>query len=74
MPAETMITILAVTLMGTAWALWMLPVGTCGQCAHCRFEKLAKEREADAAVSRLYGVPLCASCGRHHAKGEEHRP
>jgi hypothetical protein len=73
MPAETMIAILAATLLATGWALWLLPVGTCNQCAHCRVEKLAKEREAEAQVSRIYGIPLCQSCGRHHARGEDHR-
>ena len=29
MPAETVISVLAVTLLGTGAALWMLPVGTC---------------------------------------------
>jgi hypothetical protein len=73
MPAETMITILAVTLMATAWALWLLPVGTCSECPHCRISRLAQEREADDAVGRLYGIPLCQSCGRHHPKGDPHR-
>ena len=38
MPAETMISVLAMTLLGTGWALWMLPVGKCRECPHCRVE------------------------------------
>jgi len=73
MPAETMISVLAVTLLGTGWALWMLPVGTCRECPHCRVEKLAKERDNEAQVSRIYGIPLCPACGRHHRPEEPHR-
>ncbi len=73
MPAETMISVLAATLLATGWALWLLPVGTCAQCAHCRAEKLASDREADVRVSRVYGIPLCQACGRHHQRGEDHR-
>lgn len=73
MAAETMISLLAATLLATGWALWLLPVGTCAQCAHCRVEKLAKERESEAQLSRAYGVPLCQACGRHHQRGEDHR-
>ena len=36
MPAETIIAILSATLLATGWALWLLPVGTCGDCPHCR--------------------------------------
>jgi hypothetical protein len=74
MPAEAMITILAATLLATGWVLWMMPVGTCAQCSHCRVEKLAKEREIEAQVSRVYGIPLCTACGRHHRRGDDHRP
>jgi hypothetical protein len=74
MPAETMVAILAATLLATGWALWMLPIGTCAECSHCRVEKLAKERETEAQVSRVYGIPLCTACGRHHRREEDHRP
>lgn len=74
MPAETMISILAATLLAAGWVLWMLPVGTCAQCSHCRVEKLAKERESEAQLSRAYGVPLCTACGRHHRREDDHRP
>lgn len=73
MPAETVIALLAVTLLATGWALWLLPVGRCAQCAHCRVEQLAKERETEAQAGRIYGIPLCQACGRHHARGEDHR-
>ena len=73
MPAESLIAILAATLLATGWALWLLPVGTCAQCAHCQQEKVAREREVEAQVSRVYGIPLCQACGRHHPRGENHR-
>ena len=73
MPAETMIALLAATLLATGWALWVLPVGTCRQCPHCQVEQLAKEREVDAQLARAYGTPRCAACGRHHHPGEDHR-
>ena len=75
MAPETMISILAATLLATGWALWLLPVGTCAQCAHCRIEKLAREREHEAQTSRIYGTPapLCPVCGRHHRREEDHQ-
>ncbi len=73
MPAETMISILAATLLAAGWGLWALPVGTCAECPHCRVEKLAKQRDNEAQVSRIYGIPLCPACGRHHQRGEDHR-
>ena len=73
MPAEVVISGLAVTLLGVGAALWMLPVGTCSECPHCRVERLAREREYDAQVSRIYGIPLCPACGRHHRPEEGHR-
>jgi len=73
MPAETLISILAATLLATGAALWLLPVGTCAQCAHCRAERVAKARESEAQLTRVYGVPLCQACGRHHQRGEDHR-
>jgi hypothetical protein len=73
MPAETIISILAATLLATGWALWLLPVGTCAECAHCQQERVAKERATEAQVSRIYGIPLCQACGRHHPRGEPHR-
>ena len=73
MAPETVIALLAATLLATAWAMWLLPVGRCPQCAHCQLEKLAKERETEAQVSRVYGIPMCPTCGRYHARGEDHR-
>ena len=73
MPAETMISVLAVTLLGTGWALWMLPIGTCRECAHCRLQRMERERENEAQVGRIYGIPLCSACGRHHRPEEPHR-
>jgi hypothetical protein len=73
MPAETMSSNLAATLLATGWALWLLPVGTCAQCSHCQMEKLAQDRATEAQASRIYGIPLCQACGRHHQREEEHR-
>lgn len=73
MPAETMISILAATLLATGWALWLLPIGQCRECAHCRAEKLARERADEARTGRYYGIPLCPACGRHHQPEETHR-
>ena len=73
MPDEAMISILGATLLAAAWALWLLPVGTCSQCAHCRMEKVAKDRASEAQVSRVYGISVCQACGRHHQAGDDHR-
>jgi hypothetical protein len=73
MAPETMVSILAVTLLATGWILWLLPVGRCTECVHCQVQKLAVERKREAQASRLYGIPLCPACGRHHGREEEHR-
>ena len=73
MPAETMISILAATLLATGWVLYLMPVGTCAQCTHCRMEKVAREEEHEAQLGRVYGIPLCEACGRHHQRGSDHR-
>lgn len=73
MTADTLITILAITLLLTATLLWRLPVGTCKECSHCRSLELARERELEDQAGRLYGVPRCQSCDRYHARGEPHR-
>ena len=72
MPAETMVSILAATLLATGWVLWILPVGTCTQCGHCQLEKVSRAREHEAQASRIYGIPLCQACGRHHQRGDDH--
>ena len=74
MPAETMISILAATLLATGWLVWIMPVGTCAQCNHCLAAKLSKERATEAQVSRVYGLPPCIACGQHHRRGGDHRP
>jgi hypothetical protein len=73
MAPESIIAMLAATLLATGWALWLLPVGTCAECPHCRAQKLARERADEAVAGRFYGIPLCPSCGRHHPRGEKHR-
>ena len=73
MTPETFISILALTLLATAWLLWLLPVGTCSQCPHCRVEQLARAREQEGQASPAYGAPFCPVCGRHHRREEDHR-
>lgn len=73
MPADALISVLAATLLATGWALWLLPVGTCAQCAHCRGEQLARERKTEAQAARIYGIPTCPTCGRHHGREDDHR-
>lgn len=73
MAAETVILILGTMLVAVGALLAKLPVGTCRECAHCQAERVAKEREAEAQVSRFYGIPICRSCGRYHAPEEGHR-
>jgi hypothetical protein len=71
---ETVISILALTLLGVGGLLTLLPVGTCDQCAHCRLEKLARERERQSAPLGRTGAaaPFCSVCGRHHRADEDH--
>jgi hypothetical protein len=73
MPAETMISILAATLLATGWALWLLPIGNCAECPHCRAEKLARQRSDEARTGQYYGIPRCPACGRHHQPEDGHR-
>jgi hypothetical protein len=73
MAPETMISVLAATLLATGWALSLLPVGTCAECPHCRAAKLARERADEERAGQFYGIPRCPGCGRHHAPGEKHR-
>ena len=68
-----MITILALTLLLTAFVLSRLPVGTCSECGHCRLARVAREREVEAQAATFYGIPLCRACGRYHPPEEAHR-
>jgi hypothetical protein len=69
---ESVISILAMTLLGTGLLISRLPIGTCGECAHCRLGKLARERERAPEVSQAYVAPFCAVCGRRHRVDEDH--
>lgn len=73
MPADAVVSILALTLFATGGVLARLPVGTCRECAHCQAERQAAERDAEARISRYLGIPICRSCGRHHVPEDEHR-
>lgn len=68
-----MVTILALTLLLTAFVLWRLPVATCTECAHCRMAQLAREREVEERAADFAGIPMCRACGRYHAPEEAHR-
>jgi len=73
MGAETVILVLGTALLATGVLLARLPVGTCTECAHCQADRVARERESEAQVSRFYGIPICRACGRYHAPEEGHR-
>lgn len=73
MPAETLVPLLATSLLVTGVLLSRLPVGDCPQCSHCAAEKLARERDVEGHASRMYGIPMCPGCGRHHTREEPHR-
>jgi hypothetical protein len=60
------------TLLGTGVLISRLPIGTCQECAHCRIEKLARERERAPEVSQVYVAPFCGVCGRRHRVDEDH--
>lgn len=73
MGAETVIAVLGAALLATGVLIASLPIGTCSECAHCRAEKVAREREAEAQIGRFYGIPICRTCGGHHVPEEGHR-
>ncbi len=69
---DAMISVLGATLIGAAGVLWLLPVGSCSRCAHCRLEELAKEHQREVDSERASRAPLCPVCGRHHLPHEDH--
>jgi hypothetical protein len=71
--AQTVISILGLTMLGTAGLLALLPVGTCSQCSHCRLEKLSRQREHELNAGRSVSASFCSVCGRHHRADEDHR-
>ena len=68
----TVISILGLALIGVGGLISLLPVGTCAQCAHCRLEQLAKERQQQTETGRFQRVPFCMVCGRYHRADEDH--
>jgi hypothetical protein len=71
--AQTVVSILGLTMLGTAGLLALLPVGTCSECNHCRLEKLSRKKEHELQTDRSYSAAFCPVCGRHHRADEEHR-
>lgn len=68
----TLITVLAVALLGIGVVLYLLPIGTCSECGHCRLARLQRELETEERAARFYGIPRCPACGRHHDPREDH--
>lgn len=68
----TVISVLGLALLGLGALISVLPVGTCAQCAHCRLEQLAKERQHQTETGRFQRVPFCMVCGRYHRSDEDH--
>jgi hypothetical protein len=68
----TVISVLGLAFVGLAGLISVLPVGTCSQCAHCRLEQLAKERQQQTETGRFQRVPFCMVCGRYHRSDEDH--
>jgi hypothetical protein len=70
---QIVVSVLGLTMIGTAGLLALLPVGTCRECNHCRLEKLSRQRSRELEGDRSYAAAFCAVCGRHHRADEEHR-
>ena len=70
---ETLVTVLATTLLLTGVVLSRLPIGECAQCTHCAAHRLETERETESDTGRVYGIPLCPTCGSHHGREQPHR-
>jgi len=75
---ETVVSLLGAGLLGIGGLLWLLPVGTCSQCSHCRMARLVAQRERELHAEeehereRSLAVPYCRACGRQHRPGDEH--
>jgi hypothetical protein len=67
------VSLLGLTMIGTAGLLALLPVGTCRECNHCQLEKLSREKSRDLEGDRALAAAFCAVCGHHHRADEEHR-
>jgi hypothetical protein len=70
--STTLVTILAIALLVVGVVLFRLPVGTCAECAHCKVAKVQREFEIEERAARLYGIPRCRVCGRHHDPRGDH--
>ena len=68
---DAFISILGTSLIALAGLLYLLPVGTCSECGHCRLAKLTRQRERELRAGSG-GVPHCPICGRNHQPDEDH--
>jgi hypothetical protein len=69
---ETVISLLGTSLIAIAGLLYVLPVGTCSECGHCKLAKLTRKHERELEASRSVDAPVCRTCGRTHRTGEDH--
>lgn len=60
--ALEVLTMLAAFMVGIGVLVFLLPVGSCSECAHCRNERVSKVRAAPMA--------FCPLCRVQHAPGE----
>ena len=71
---DAVISILGTSLIAIAGLLYVLPVGTCSECGHCRLARLTRQRERELEASRSAGTALCPICRRNHRPDEDHVP
>ena len=69
---DAVISIRGTSLIAIAGLLYVLPVGTCSECGHCKLAKLTRQHERELEASRASGIPMCPICGRSHRPDEDH--
>lgn len=69
---DAVISILGTSLVAIAGLLYVLPVGTCSECGHCKLAKLTRQHERELQASRSAAGPMCPICGRNHRSDEDH--
>ena len=68
---DAFISMLGTSLIALAGLLYLLPVGTCTECGHCKLAKLTRQREREMRAASG-GVPRCPICDRNHQPDEDH--